>query len=96
MIVAKVVGTVVSTRKEDALVGFKLLLVQAINPEDESLQGEAFVAVDTLGAGISDQVLVVHGGAARIVDDMHRNAPIDAAIVGIIDTVDVLVAAGAA
>lgn len=90
MILAKVIGTVVSTRKEDALVGFKLLLLQAIEPKDENLVGETFVAVDTLGAGVSDRVLVVRGGGARIFDDMHRNAPIDAAIVGIVDTVDVV------
>jgi microcompartment protein CcmK/EutM len=89
MILAKVVGTVVSTRKEDTLVGFKLLLVQEVEPEDESVVGEKFVAVDTLGAGISDLVLVVRGGGARVISDVHRNAPLDAAIVGIIDTVDV-------
>jgi ethanolamine utilization protein EutN len=89
MIVAKVVGNVVSTRKEDTLRGFKLLLVQSIEPKDESLVGEKFVAVDTLGAGNSDLVLIVRGGGARIISDMHKTAPIDAAIVGIIDTVDV-------
>lgn len=89
MIVAKVIGNVVSTRKEDTLIGFKLLLLQAVEPADESLVGEKFVAVDTLGAGISDLVLVVRGGGARVISDVHRNAPIDSAIVGIIDTVDV-------
>lgn len=89
MLLAKVIGNVVSTRKEDALVGFKLLLVQAIEPKDESLNGEKFVAVDTLGAGVSDWVLVVRGGGARMSTEMHRNAPIDSAIVGIVDTVDV-------
>jgi ethanolamine utilization protein EutN len=91
MLLAKVIGNIVSTRKEDALVGFKLLLVQEFDPEDEANTGETFVAVDTLGAGITDQVLVVRGGGARIVSDMHRNAPIDAAIVGILDSVDVLI-----
>lgn len=90
MLLAKVIGNVVSTRKEEALVGFKLLLVQAVEPETEALSGEVFVAVDTLGAGISDQVLVVRGGGARIASDIYRNAPIDAAIVGIVDTVDVV------
>lgn len=90
MILAKVVGNVVSTRKEDALIGFKLLLLQAIEPKDASLVGETFVAVDTLGAGVSDRVLVVRGGGARTISEMHRNAPIDAAIVGIVDTADVI------
>ena len=88
MIVARVIGNVVSVRKEESLRGFKLLLVQAVEPADDSLCGEKFVAVDTLGAGISDQVLVVRGGGARIAGDMYRNAPIDSAIVGIIDSVD--------
>ena len=90
MLLAKVIGNIVSTRKEEALVGFKLLLLQEIEPEDETLYGEKFVAVDTLGAGVTDRVLVVRGGGARIANEMHRNAPIDAAIIGIIDTVDVM------
>jgi ethanolamine utilization protein EutN len=89
MVLAKVIGNVVSTRKEETLVGFKLLLLQAIDPKDDSLVGDKFVAVDTLGAGVRDVVLVVYSGGARLVDEMHRNAPIDAAIVGIVDTVDV-------
>jgi len=88
MIVAKVIGNVVSVRKEETLRGFKLLMVQAVEPINEGLRGEPFVAVDTLGAGVMDQVLVVTGGGARIASDMHRTAPIDAAIVGIIDSVD--------
>lgn len=89
MILAKVIGNVVSTRKEDGLVGFKILLVQSIDPKTEETTGAPFVAVDTLGAGMADLVLVVQGGGARIFDDMHRHAPVDAAIVGIVDTVDV-------
>jgi ethanolamine utilization protein EutN len=89
MRLAKVIGNVVSTRKEEALVGFKLLLLQSVEPNGETLVGEKFVAVDTLGAGASDLVLVVFSGGARLVDEMHRAAPIDAAIVGIIDSVGV-------
>ncbi len=89
MILAKVIGNVVSTRKEEGLVGFKILLVQSVDPKSETKTGAPFVAVDTLGAGKEDLVLVVQGGGARVFSDMHRNAPVDSAIVGIIDTVDV-------
>ena len=89
MILAKVIGNVVATRKEDGLVGFKILLVQSVEPATEAVTGAPFVAVDTLGAGKSDLVLVVQGGGARVFSDMHREAPVDAAIVGIIDSVDV-------
>jgi ethanolamine utilization protein EutN len=89
MQLARVIGNVVATRKEDALIGFKLLLVQEFDPTDSNHFGATLVAVDTLGAGSNDIVLVARGGAARMVGEMHRNAPLDAAIVGIVDTVDV-------
>ena len=89
MILAKVIGNIVSTRKEESLVGFKLLLLQQLDPKNETFTGESFIAVDTLGAGISDEVLVVRGGGARVISEVHRQAAIDAAIIGIIDTVDV-------
>jgi ethanolamine utilization protein EutN len=89
MILAKVIGNVVATRKEEGLVGFKILLVQSVDPDTEAVNGAPFVAVDTLGAGMKDLVLVVTGGGARVFSDMHREAPLDAAIVGIVDTVDV-------
>jgi ethanolamine utilization protein EutN len=82
MKLAKVIGTVVATRKEDSLVGFKLLVLA---PLDEP--GPRIVAVDTLGAGGGDTVLYVTGGAARVM--LGKPAPVDAAIVGIVDTVDV-------
>jgi ethanolamine utilization protein EutN len=85
MILGKVVGTVVSTRKDEALVGYKLLIVQAHNPltgEDT----EQLVAVDTVGAGIGEQVLVTRGSAARVT--LPDTPPTDAAIVGIVDYVD--------
>ena len=81
MIIGKVVGSVVSTRKCDNLVGNKFMIVEPI----PSLKvEERIVAVDKVGAGIGEFVLVAQGSAARIGcgDDL---APIDAAIVGIID-----------
>lgn len=89
MLLARVIGNVVATRKEEALVGFKLLLVQELDPTNPNESGLPLVAVDTLGAGRRDTVLVVRGGAARVISEMHRGAPVDAAIVGIVDTMDV-------
>ncbi len=76
MIVGKVVGNVVATRKHDQLVGYKLLMIK--NTNDENI----FVAADNLGAGIEDYVLVSRGG---VVQNAVVNAPIDALVVGIID-----------
>jgi ethanolamine utilization protein EutN len=81
MQLAKVIGTVVATRKEESLVGFKFLVL-----ETEGTGGQV-VAVDTLGAGIGDQVLYVTGGGARAT--LPPGTPVDAAIVGIVDVVDV-------
>ncbi len=82
MIVGKVVGSVVSTRKNDNLVGSKFMVVEPLaelgNPNKK------IVAVDNVGAGIGELVLVALGSAARIGCNMS-DAPVDAAIVGIID-----------
>ena len=81
MLIGKVVGSVVSTRKCDNLVGNKFMIVEPI----PSLKiDNRIVAVDTVGAGIGELVLVAQGSAARIGCGDDR-APIDAAIVGIID-----------
>ena len=77
MLIGKVVGSVVSTRKNENLVGSKFMIVK---PEE----GNTFVAVDNVGAGIGENVLVATGSAARIGCGMNTS-PIDAAIVGIID-----------
>ncbi len=84
MVVGKVVGTVVATRKNDNLIGSKFLIVEPIHKLEEG-KGR-FVAVDNVGAGIGETVLVATGSAARIGCNME-NAPIDAAIVGIVDNV---------
>ncbi|MBE2201112.1 MAG: EutN/CcmL family microcompartment protein [Anaerolinea sp.] len=89
MRLAKVIGTVVATRKEDSLIGFKLLVIEEIDPREERPINNRLVAVDTLGAGEGDIVLWVQGGAARVISDEHRKAPLDVAIVGIIDAVDI-------
>ena len=82
MIIGKVIDCVVSTRKNDRLIGQKLLIVRPL--ENMEAKGE-FVAIDNVGAGIGETVLVAQGSAARIGCD-HATAPIDAAIVGIIDS----------
>ena len=82
MIVGKVVGSVIATRKNENLVGSKFLIVQPL----ASMQGAAsrIVAVDHVGAGIGETVLVAQGSAARIGCGLDT-APVDAAIVGIVD-----------
>ncbi len=87
MFLAKVTGNVVSTKKDEALVGCKLLILRKID-ENESFIGDPIVAVDTVGAGAGEMVLVITGSGARITDS-GKTGPIDAAIVGIVDYVEI-------
>ena len=87
MILGRVVGTVVATRKDERLVGTKLLLVRTTDPQGNNEAGY-MVAVDTVDAGVSERVLVVTGSSARMAAGL-KDTPVDAAIVGISDTVDV-------
>ena len=82
MIVGKVVGSLFSTRKSEKLVGNKFMIVEPV--ETMRSTGERLVAIDIIGAGVGEYVLVAQGSAARIGCDM-ADAPVDAAIVGIID-----------
>ena len=82
MIIGKVVGSLFSTRKSEKLVGHKFMIVDP--RESMRNTGSRLVAIDIIGAGIGEYVLVAQGSAARIGCDM-ADAPIDAAIVGIID-----------
>ncbi len=81
MIIGKVVGSVVSTRKNEKLIGSKFMIVETAAEMGET---KRLVAVDNVGAGIGETVLVATGSAARIGCD-QESAPIDAAIVGIVD-----------
>ncbi|MFQ9510344.1 MAG: EutN/CcmL family microcompartment protein [Lachnospiraceae bacterium] len=81
MIIGKVVGSVVSTRKNENLVGSKFMIVE---PVKSLKMDNRIVAIDNVGAGIGEYVLVAQGSAARIGCGLEK-APIDAAIVGIID-----------
>ena len=87
MQLARVVGTVVSTQKHRTFSGGKLLLVQPCTP-DGVLRGPALLAVDSVGAGVHEQVLVVLEGRAAGAALGRKDAPVDAAIVGIVDLVD--------
>ncbi|MGN1171564.1 MAG: EutN/CcmL family microcompartment protein [Lachnospiraceae bacterium] len=82
MIIGKVVGSLFSTRKSEKLVGNKFMIVEPV--ETMRSTGDRLVAIDIIGAGIGEYVLVAQGSAARIGCDM-ADAPVDAAIVGIID-----------
>jgi ethanolamine utilization protein EutN len=85
MILGRVVGTVVATRKDPRLEGSKLLIVRTISPEGKDEAGYV-VAVDTVSAGSKETVLVVSGSSARMAEGC-KDKPVDATIIGIVDTV---------
>ena len=89
MQIARVVGTVVATQKHRKFEGAKLLLVQPITLDDKP-RGATLLAVDSVGAGIHEKVLVVIEGRAAAEAVGRKLTPVDAAIVGIVDHVDVL------
>ena len=84
MIIGKVVGHVLSTRKNENLIGQKLLIVEPHEKLKGNMGSSNFIAIDNVGAGIGEIVLVAQGSAARI-GCGQAEAPIDAAIVGIVD-----------
>ena len=86
MIIGKIIGTVVCTRKDDRLIPFKLLIVQPVDTDGKAY-GNYLVAVDTVDAGGNDRVMVVSGSSARLTSQT-KDCPVDAAIVGIVDTID--------
>jgi microcompartment protein CcmK/EutM len=88
VVIARVVGTVVSTQKHTKFKGAKLLLVQPLNL-DQTPRGSALLAVDGVGAGVHERVLVVLEGRAAGEVLGRKASPVDAAIVGIVDEVDV-------
>ncbi|MCF7764621.1 MAG: EutN/CcmL family microcompartment protein [Verrucomicrobia bacterium] len=94
MFLAIVEGSVVATKKDPALSGQKLLILrpQLVDPKDPSKfrpGSNTIVAVDSVGAGIGEMVLFCQGSSARLAPNL-KDAPVDAVIVGIVDTVDVL------
>jgi microcompartment protein CcmK/EutM len=88
MQIARVVGTVVATQKHRKFEGAKLLLVQPLTLDDQP-RGAALLAVDSVGAGVHEKVLVVIEGRAAAEAVGRKGTPVDAAIVGIVDAVDI-------
>ena len=94
MYLGKVIGSVVSTKKDDTMKGRKLLMVRPMladpdNPGAFKPGSNTTVAIDTLGAGEGELVIFAQGSSARQADGL-RSVPVDAAIVGIVDTVNIL------
>jgi carbon dioxide concentrating mechanism protein CcmL len=87
MKIARVCGTVVSTQKESSLTGVKFLVIQLIDEEGQPVP-DYEVAADSVGAGVGEWVLVSHGSAARQ-SPSSESRPLDALVIGIIDTVSV-------
>jgi len=90
MFIGKIIGNVVSTQKNEKFRGMKLLLVQPYITKDDRLQtsGSSIVAVDSVGAGVDECVLFTQGSSARLTP-ATKDAPVDAVVVGIVDTVEV-------
>jgi microcompartment protein CcmK/EutM len=91
MFVAKVTGSLVSTQKVSAMTGYKLLIVEPYRVEPNARNslittGRTFVAVDMLGAGVGDYVLLTQGSSARMTPET-KTLPIDAVVIGIVDSV---------
>lgn len=89
MILARVVGTVVATRKDERLVGTKLLIVQPVATLDPRQDdGKPLVAIDAVGAGVGEVVMVCSGSSARQTA-RTRDTPVDAVIMAIVDSLEV-------
>jgi ethanolamine utilization protein EutN len=93
MFVAKVTGSVVATQKVASMVGYKLLTVEPLRVDPATRDklvstGRTFVVVDTVGAGQGEMVLIVQGSSARMTPETEK-LPVDATIIGIVDTVNV-------
>ncbi|ARK21640.1 ethanolamine utilization protein EutN [Sporosarcina sp. P26b] len=88
MRMGRVIGNVWATRKEDGLSGLKLLIIQPIDAHGNSIQSH-MVAADRIGAGVGDEVLITSGGSSRFILPKENPIPIDAVIIGIIDSTEV-------
>jgi ethanolamine utilization protein EutN len=89
MLIGKVVGDVVATQKSPSHVGRKILIVQPLQL-DGSNRGQAVLALDSVDAGIGDRVLLIAEGFSAMTAVGRPNSPIDMAVIGIIDTVDLI------
>ena len=89
VIIARVVGTVVATRKQESHEGKKILLIQPLDLEGQPM-GDVVVALDSVDAGVGDRVLAVQEGFSAMTSVGHTESPIDAAIIGVIDLVELM------
>ena len=87
MILARVIGQIVATQKEPSHEGKKILLVQPLTIHEEPL-GDPLVALDAVGAGVGERVLAIQEGFSAMTAVGHTEAPIDAAVIGIVDNVE--------
>jgi ethanolamine utilization protein EutN len=88
MIICKVVGSIVSTTKAEKLKGKKLLICQPLDMKSIEEDGKPLVAIDTVGSGVGEVVLLVSGSSARQTE-ITNGVPTDAAIVGIVDQIEI-------
>ncbi|HEV3260356.1 MAG TPA: EutN/CcmL family microcompartment protein [Gemmataceae bacterium] len=93
MFLAKVTGSVVATQKVASMIGRKLLTVEPLRVDPDGRErligtGRSFVVVDTVGAGLGEMVLIVQGSSARLTPETEK-LPVDATIIGIVDTVNI-------
>ncbi len=93
MFIARITGSLVSTQKIESMIGQKLLIVEPLRVDEKTPTklnptGRTFVVVDTVGAGTGEVVLCVQGSSARFTEQT-KTLPVDAAVVGIVDTVQV-------
>ena len=87
MIIARVVGNIVATQKQQSHEGKKILLIQPLDLEDQPT-GDIVAALDSVDAGIGDRVLAVQEGFSAMTSVGHTESPIDAAVIGVIDLVE--------
>jgi ethanolamine utilization protein EutN len=88
MMICKVVGSIVSTTKAEKLKGKKLLIVQPLDMKTIEEDGKPLVAIDTVGSGVGEVVLLVSGSSARQTE-ITNGVPADAAIIGIVDQIEI-------
>jgi len=87
MILARVIGQIVATQKEPSHEGKKILLVQPLTVHEEPL-GDPLVALDAVGAGVGERVLAIQEGFSAMTAVGHTESPIDAAVIGVVDSVE--------
>ena len=88
MEIGRIIGTLVATRKHERLVGRKIQIVQPLDHHGEKPRGDPYVAVDAVGAGVGERVVIVRGSGARH-GLSNDQTPVDATIIGIIDHIDI-------